>query len=181
MAIYAYVSGEDQMKNRHKSESGGSAFFTFFSELSERCVIYENTNLISSSLNHKGVSNEIWARLEFGDTLLLSGLHSLSSSADEIASALIFFAERGITVQCLSGIDCEEGFKKSVISYSFIPKIHSSIGGVRLSIRKDKKAGRPYGSKHSDEIRNCRRAGYTQSLTALLLNVSISTVKRHWK
>lgn len=30
MAIYAYVSGEDQMKNRHKSESGGSAFFTFF-------------------------------------------------------------------------------------------------------------------------------------------------------
>lgn len=181
MAILAYVSGNDQMINRHKSESGGSEFFNFISKLPERSVIYENTNLISCSLNHKGVSNEVWARLEYGDTLLLSGLNSLSNSAHDIVSALIFFAEKGVTVQCLSEITVEDSLKKHVVSYSFIPKIHSSIEGVKLAIRTDKKSGRPYGSRHSDEIRNCMRTGYTQSLTALLLNVSISTVKRHWK
>jgi len=41
--------------------------------------------------------------------------------------------------------------------------------------------GRPEGSKHYDNIQIVKKRGYTQSQTARILGVSISTVKRNWR
>ncbi|MFM1272654.1 helix-turn-helix domain-containing protein [Yersinia enterocolitica] len=41
--------------------------------------------------------------------------------------------------------------------------------------------GRPEGSRHHDNIQILKKRGYTQSQTARILGVSISTVKRNWR
>ncbi len=182
LTVYAYASREDQELNNAQSDNGGSEFFKVITGLPPDRIIREHVNLISASLVHEGVSNLISARIEYGDTLLLSGLRSLGERIDDIEKSLIFFAERSITVRCFKearGVDDNNIF---YISYSVSPKAFKYSCEMKYLINKSKnRVGRPFGSKHLKDIQSYRYAGYTQTLTAMILQVSLSTVKRNWR
>ncbi|EFR6446643.1 sigma-70 family RNA polymerase sigma factor [Escherichia coli] len=47
--------------------------------------------------------------------------------------------------------------------------------------KSDNRVGRPFGSKYINDIQSYKYAGYTQTFTAMILKVSLSTVKRYWR
>lgn len=182
MAIYAYASIEDQKLNDTLSENGGSEFFKIIRGLPAKKIILEHIDLKSSSLIHEGVSNLISARIEYGDTLLLSGLRSLGGRIDDIENALIFFAERNIIIRCFEKIRRINENNRPYISYSIAPKAFQYRSEMHYLVNKrENRVGRPLGSKHFKDIQSYRYAGYTQTLTAMILQVSLSTVKRYWR
>lgn len=182
MTIYAYASREDQELNDTQLENGGSAFFKVIIGLPSNRIIREHINLISASLVHEGVSNLISARIGYGDTLLLSGLRSLGERIDDVEKALIFFAEKSITVRCFKETRGVDDNKRFYIYYSASPKAFKYSCEMKHLVNKsENRVGRPFGSKHFKDIQSCRYAGYTQTLTAMILQVSLSTVKRNWR
>lgn len=182
LAIYAYASREDQIINDAQSENGGSEFFKIISGLPANRMILEHVNLVSASLIHEGVSNLISARIGCGDTLFLSGLRSLGDSIDDIEKAFIFFAQRNVIVRFFEEARGINDKNRYFISYSIAPKSFKYRGEMNYLVNKsDNRVGRPFGSKHINDIQSYKYAGYTQTFTAMILKVSLSTVKRYWR
>lgn len=52
--------------------------------------------------------------------------------------------------------------------------------GLKRAKNQGKTLGRPKGSKYRDRIQKCKKQNQSQSETARVLGISLSTIKRNW-
>lgn len=119
-----------------------------------------------------------------GDDLVILDLNSLGNSAEIIQERIIRCARKSIRIHCYFPqkklTPTADGYFLALI----LPMIYDKCRRANLSALKTrnitKPLGRREGSKHRDRIELAKRRGLTQSQTAKLLEISISTVKRNW-
>lgn len=119
-----------------------------------------------------------------GDDLVILDLNSLGGSAEMIQEKIILCARKSIRIHCYFPqkklTSTADGYFLALI----LPMIHDKCRRANLAALKTrnitKPLGRREGSKHRDHIELAKRRGLTQSQTAKLLEISISTVKRNW-
>lgn len=119
-----------------------------------------------------------------GDDLVILDLNSLGSNAEMIEESIIRCANKSIRIHCYFAQNKLTPTADGYIFTLLLPKIQNECRRMSLAELKTrnviKPLGRREGSQNRERIELAKRRGLTQSQTAKLLRVSISTVKRNW-
>ncbi|WP_238598070.1 hypothetical protein [Enterobacter hormaechei] len=162
-------------------------------ELESKAEVVEirNALLISSgkTIIDKQPSSDVLKKLinrdmRKGDDLIILDLNSLGSNAEMIQESIIRCAMKSIRIHCYFA---QKKLTPTADGYIFtllLPKIQNECRRMSLASLKTrniiKPLGRREGSQYRERIELAKRRGLTQSQTAKLLRISISTVKRNW-
>ena len=132
---------------------------------------------------------ELLNKIESGDTLIVNKLDRLGRNNVDLQNTIEGLTTRGIKVICLDlpvkDLSSSEGKLVLQLFASFAEFERNRISErTREALAKKKadgtKLGRPIAVKTTIDIQACKIEGLSQSKTAKKLNVSLTTVKRHW-
>ncbi|WP_448512220.1 hypothetical protein [Photorhabdus laumondii] len=119
-----------------------------------------------------------------GDDLVILDLNSLGRNSGMIQENIIRCAKKSICIHCYFP---QKKLTPTADGYIFtlpLPKIQNECRRMNLAALKTRNItnplGRKEGSKYRIKIEAAKRSGLTQSQTAKKLEISLSTVKRHW-
>lgn len=184
--VFAYcrVSTADQNTSNQLLEITAAGF-----AVEPHRVIEE---VISGSVEAKQRTgwNRLIERLESGDVLVVSKLDRLGRNAMDVRSTVEGLASRGIRVHCLAlgGVDLGSPAGKmtmqvinAVAEFERDLLIERTHAGLARAKAEGKKLGRPVAIETRAGVQELKEQKFTQSQVAAKLNISLPTVKRHWK
>lgn len=123
------------------------------------------------------------------DTLITRTLYDLGNNTRQIAYAIQRFQSLGMTLVFLDDLDrniLEQNLSLTQVLYQ-LKTIEDEYEKMKLNrrhaiaLQQGKILGRPEGSVYKKDIYEMRCKGYKQREVAKHFNISLSTVKRHWK
>ncbi|PPE62233.1 DNA-invertase [Pectobacterium brasiliense] len=128
-------------------------------------------------------------RLEPDDALIVLKIDRLGRDSVDVLSTVDLLQSRGVKVISLdlSTVDLTSAEGRLILSimtaYAEFERnriIERTMEGLRRAKAQGKELGRRKGSKHTDDIQQCKTNGMSQPKTAVYLRIGIATVKRHW-
>lgn len=134
--------------------------------------------------------NKLIERLEGGDVLVVTKLDRLGRNAMDVRSTIEGLAVKGIRVHCLAlgGVDLTSPAGKmtmqvisAVAEFERDLLIERTKAGLERAKAEGKKLGRPAAIETRVSVQGLKAQKFTQSQVAAKLNISLPTVKRHWK
>lgn len=180
--LYARVSTADQTTDNQIQEIKTQGF-----DVAPYRVVAET---VSGSVptSERKEFRSLTERMEPGDILLVTKLDRLGRNAMDVRTTVEQLAKRNIKVHCLAlgGVDLTSpagkmtmGVIAAVAEFERDLLIERTNAGLERAKSQGKKLGRPVATTN-EQIQKLKSQGLTQSATASMLDISLSTVKRQW-
>lgn len=150
---------------------------------------YEEIISGSTKASERPVFSRMLDRMESGDVLIVTKLDRLGRNAMDVRATVEHLEARGIRVHCLAlgGVDLASPAGKmtmqvlnAVAEFERDLLIERTQSGLARARADGKKLGRPVATDTTARVHTCKSDGMSQSETAVKLEISIATVKRHW-
>lgn len=134
--------------------------------------------------------NRLVERLERDDVLVVTKLDRLGRNAMDVRSTVEELSSKGIRVHCLAlgGVDLTSPAGKmtmqvisAVAEFERDLLIERTQAGLARAKAEGKKLGRPVATQTKADVQALKAQQFTQSQVAAKLNISLPTVKRHWR
>ncbi|TVT64933.1 MAG: recombinase family protein [Pseudomonas sp.] len=183
--VFAYcrVSTADQDASNQAGEIRAAGF-----AVEPQRIISETVSGSLAAKERPGFA-KLLERMEPGDVLITTKLDRLGRNAMDVRATVEHLAALGIRVHCLAlgGMDLASpagkmtmGVLAAVAEFERDLLIERTQAGLERARREGKRLGRPEATATRDKVQRCKAAGQSQSQAALILGLSVRTVKRHW-
>lgn len=152
-------------------------------------VVSETVSGSTQAFSRKKFKALIEYSMEAGDTLIVLKLDRLGRDSIDLQSTISFLIDKGIKVVCLDlpvhDLTSSEGKLMLQLFGAFAEfernrLIERTQAGLERAKAEGKKLGRPEAKETTLKVLKAKREGYTQSLAAERLGLSLPTIKRHW-
>ncbi|MEE1903516.1 recombinase family protein [Pseudomonas inefficax] len=182
--VYARVSTTDQTTDNQVLEVKGAGF-----QVEPHRVIAETISGSTQATERPGFQ-KLLERMEKGDVLIVTKLDRLGRNAMDVRTTVEKLDSIGIKVHCLAlgGVDLTSAAGKmtmqvlsAVAEFERDLLIERTHAGINRAKSEGKKLGRPEATGTTKDVQTARSEGMSQSQVAEHLNISLATVKRHWK
>ncbi|MBB61195.1 MAG: DNA invertase [Pseudomonas sp.] len=180
---YCRVSSAEQLNSNQEGEILAAGFV-----VEPRRIISETISGSLSAMERPGFA-KLLDRMEEGDVLVTTRLDRLGRNAMDVRATIDRLSDAGIRVHCLAlgGMDLTSpAGKLAVALLSAVAEFERDLliertqAGLERARREGKRLGRPEAKETRTKVQRCKAAGQSQSQTALILGLSLRTVKRHW-
>ncbi|EOG2870645.1 recombinase family protein [Salmonella enterica] len=155
---------------------------TFLEIIKEFAIPEENVAIEIAGANRRIL--ELINEMGRGDTLILTDLNNLGGTINDMLNTLFSCFIKDINIYCYHPYSRIEPSAESCMSFLISVQTLIDIQNLKATRSKHrtlkKPLGRKEGSKHKLSIYTLKLKGYKQAQVAKLLNISLSTVKRHW-
>ena len=181
---YARVSTSEQDVDNQKLAIENAGF-----NVDANRFISEIVSGSTQAMQRKQFKLLVEHRLEAGDTLIVLKLDRLGRDNIDVQQTIELLINKGIKVICLDlpvrDLSSSEGKLMLQLFSSFAEFERSRIRertleGLAKAKAQGKKLGRPIAEKTTKLVQERKSEGLSQSKVAILLGVSLPTIKRHW-
>lgn len=155
-----------------------------FLEINKEFAIPEENVAIEIAGGNRRILKEFINEMGKGDTLILTDLNSFGDNINDMLHILFSCLIKSINIYCYHPYSRIEPSAESCMSFLISVQTQIDIQNLKSTRSKHrtlkKPLGRKEGSKHRMNIYTLKLKGYKQAQVARHLNISLSTVKRHW-
>lgn len=153
-------------------------------EINKEFAIPEENVAIEIMGYERRILKELIRKMGKGDTLVLTDLNNLGDNINDMLDTLFSCFKKNINIYCYHPYSRIEPSEDSCMSFLISVQTRVDIQNLKSTRSKHrtlkKPLGRKEGSKHKMNIYTLKLKGYKQAQVARHLNISLSTVKRHW-
>lgn len=157
--------------------------------IDEHRIISETVSGSTEAMKRPEFSTLVKHKLETGDTLIVLKLDRLGRDNIDVQQTISMLMNKGISVISLDlpskDLASAEGKLILQMFTAFAEFERNRIRertkeGLMRAKREGKKLGRPPAKETIKSVQACKEEGLSQPKAALRLQISLSTVKRHW-
>ena len=180
--LYSRVSTQDQHTANQVQEVAAAGF-----TIEPQRIIEEQISGSTSASQRKGFA-KLLERMERGDILVVTKLDRLGRDTIDLMQTVQQLEHKGIRVHCLAlgGVDLTSaagkmtmGVLAAVAQFERDQLIERTQAGLARAKAEGVTLGRPVVAS-AEQVRALKVQGFSQSVVAAELDVSLSTIKRLW-
>lgn len=181
---YCRVSTEEQTTENQVLAISNAGY-----DIEPSRIVEENISGSTKAFNREAFNQLINVRMESGDTLVVLKLDRLGRDNIDVQQTVNYIIDRGIHLTCLDlpvpNISSSEGQLMLQMFSAFAEFERNRIiertkQGLARVKAEGKQLGRPPATATRDRVQVAKQKGMGKSEASRDLELSLSTVKRHW-